>query len=183
MLEGREDRAAGVPGARALSAVHEFRLLRQALRSGVFAPLSRPSGAIWIYRRHFAFLRTNRSLFSLRLLANFLAFFRCFFFLFRYWCAAWQCRGFGREADLNSLYVFFFLFRYWCAACQCRGFPAPSVPTALPRGASTTRGHRAVVNSTSTDHVFKKVHQHATMRHCLRVSGVFSNNPFPRRTW
>ena len=33
-------------------------------------------------------------------------------------------------------------------------FPAPSVQTALPRGASTPRGHRAVVNSTSIDHMF-----------------------------
>ena len=33
-------------------------------------------------------------------------------------------------------------------------FPAPGVPTTLPRSASTTRGHRAVVYSTSVDHLF-----------------------------
>ena len=33
-------------------------------------------------------------------------------------------------------------------------FPASGVPTTLPRSASTTRGHRAVVYSTSVDHLF-----------------------------
>ena len=33
-------------------------------------------------------------------------------------------------------------------------FPAPGVPTTLPRSASTNKGHRAVVYSTSVDHLF-----------------------------
>ena len=51
-----------------------------------------------------------------------------------------------------------FSFPLFSASMRCPAvqgfFPAPVVPTILPRSASTTRGQRAVVYSTSVDHLF-----------------------------
>ena len=58
-------------------------------------------------------------------------------------------------------------------------FSCPSVPTAIRCGASTTTGHRAVVFFLSA----KRAPQSAKMRHCQRMSDVFSNHPFPWRIW
>ena len=59
-------------------------------------------------------------------------------------------------------------------------FPAPGVPTTLPRSASTTRGHRAVVYSTSVDHLFY-VSASARNDATLFVSvGSLSHHPFFR---
>ena len=57
--------------------------------------------------------------------------------------------------QIRTAHLFFSSLLIFDALSDSAGvFPAPSVPTALPRGASTTRGHRAVVNSTSIDHMF-----------------------------